>query len=235
MPLEVEIPLPTLDTLGATVPDDLDTTHIATEWFTSFASVVEKGDADGVADLFLDHSAWRDILSLTWDFRTFAGKEKIKTFLKDRLSTAKPHNFKLDVDSVGLQTPCPDLAWIQAFFSFETDVGICSGIVRLVPTAREGWKVHALFTNLEDLKGFPEKIGRLRNPAPNHGKWEADRRREVKFEGGDPTVLIVGGGQSGLEVAARLKEVLGSERSGRGAKSEDWRQLEAEIRGFVFA
>ncbi|KAG9224371.1 hypothetical protein PLEOSDRAFT_1065723 [Pleurotus ostreatus PC15] len=226
MPLEVEIPLPTLDTLGAAVPADLDAKHVATEWFRSFASLVESGDADAVADLFLDHSAWRDILSLTWDFRTFAGREKIRTFLNDRLSVAEPHSFKLDTSSVGLQTPYPDLAWIQAFFSFDTGVGICSGIVRLVPTASEGWKAHAMFTNLEDLKGFPEKTGPLRNPAPNHGKWEADRRREVAFEDGEPTVLIVGGGQSGLEVAARLKclgvSALVVERNPR--IGDNWRQ-----------
>ncbi|KAF4592656.1 FAD/NAD(P)-binding domain-containing protein [Pleurotus pulmonarius] len=226
MPLEVEIPLPTLDVLGTNVPDDLDTKHVATEWFRSFASLAESGDAGGVANLFLDHSAWRDILSLTWDFRTFAGRGKIATFLKDRLSVAKPHNFQLDANSVGLQRPYPDLAWIQAFFSFDTDVGICSGIVRLVPTAKEGWKVHAMFTNMEDLRGFPEKIGRLRNLAPNHGKWEADRRREVEFEDGEPTVLIVGGGQSGLEIAARLKclgvSALIVERNPR--IGDNWRQ-----------
>ena len=45
----------------------------------------------------------------------------------------------------------------------------------------------------------------LRNPEPNHGRWEEARRKEVAFGGADPTVLIIGGGQSGLEVAARLK------------------------------
>jgi pyruvate/2-oxoglutarate dehydrogenase complex dihydrolipoamide dehydrogenase (E3) component len=45
----------------------------------------------------------------------------------------------------------------------------------------------------------------LRDPAPNHGKWEEARRRSLAFDDGDPTVLIVGGGQSGLELAGRLK------------------------------
>lgn len=48
------------------------------------------------------------------------------------------------------------------------------------------------------------QVGPLRESAPNHGKWEAERRHSVTFEDGDPTVLIVGGGQSGLELAARL-------------------------------
>ena len=67
------------------------------------------------------------------------------------------------------------------------------------------WKGQSIFTTLDTLKGFPEKIGALRNPEPNHGKWEEARRKEVAFGGADPTVLIIGGGHSGLEVAARLK------------------------------
>ncbi|KAG6847559.1 hypothetical protein H0H93_007380, partial [Arthromyces matolae] len=47
--------------------------------------------------------------------------------------------------------------------------------------------------------------GHLRNQDPNHGKWVDDRRRQVEFADDSPVVLIIGGGQIGLEVAARLK------------------------------
>ncbi|KDR66366.1 hypothetical protein GALMADRAFT_162115 [Galerina marginata CBS 339.88] len=53
----------------------------------------------------------------------------------------------------------------------------------------------------------PKKFGALRNRQPNHGKWESVREREREFL--DPAtgsrVLVIGGGQSGLEVAARLQ------------------------------
>ena len=107
-----------------------------------------------------------------------------------------------------LQTPFPDIAWIQFLFTFETTIGLCSGVARLVPTAIPGqelqWKAHCLFINLDNLKGHPEKIGLLRNQEPNHGKWEVVRQKEISFEGREPTVLIIGGRQSGLNVAARL-------------------------------
>lgn len=198
-------PLPTLDKLGARVPPNLDAKKVVTEWFESFASYAESGNIDGIIGLLVDNAFWRDILALTWDFRTFDGASRIKKFLSDRLVSTNLKTLKLKDDFLGLQQPWPDVAWIQAMFEFETDVGIGSGIVRLVPTANEEWKGHCIFTNLEGLKGFPEKVGLYRNPAPNHGKWAEERRRESEFKDTEPVVLIAGGGQSGLGLAARLK------------------------------
>ncbi|KAG5651879.1 hypothetical protein H0H81_007073 [Sphagnurus paluster] len=201
-----DTPLPTLDRLNATVPDDLDLKQIARAWFDSFSQAATAGDAAAVAQLFVQDSFWRDMLAFTWDFRTFSGLPKISQFLADRLAVARPTDFVLRDDAfLGLQRPAPDLAWIHMMFDFNTEVGIASGIARLIPSANGEWRAHTVYTNLEDLKGFPEKIGRLRNPAPNHGKWVEDRKREVAFEGNTPTVLVVGGGQSGLDIAARLK------------------------------
>jgi ketosteroid isomerase-like protein len=197
--------LPTLDKLRSKVPANVDASEVARQWLESFASHVRSADIDGIIDLFTEDAYFRDVLALTWDFRTFEGTHAIKKFLEDRLSEAKPSSFKLKDDFLDLVQPYPDIAWIQALFGFETNVGLCSGVLRLVPMADGRWKAYTMFTNLEDLKGFPEKTGALRNHEPNHGKWAEKRKREVEFEDAEPTVLIVGGGQSGLELAARLK------------------------------
>ena len=197
--------LPTLDKLRSKVPADLDAKKVASEWLNAFASYVGSGDVDNLMALFVEDAFFRDILALTWDFRTFQGTQEIKRFLQDRLSEPKPSSFKLKDEFLGLQQPFPDIAWIQAFFEFETLVGLCSGIFRLVPLSDGKWKAHAVFTNLENLKGFPEKTGPLRDANPNHGKWAEKRRKEIEFVNEEPKVVIVGGGQSGLEVAARLK------------------------------
>ncbi|KAF8069230.1 hypothetical protein FPV67DRAFT_1669244 [Lyophyllum atratum] len=201
-----DTPLPTLENLNATVPDDLDAKAVAKEWFKAFAQSAEASDAQALAALFVPDAFWRDMLALTWDFRTFAGVPKITQFLSDRLAIARPTAFLLRDDAyLGLQRPYPDIAWINLMFDFATATGLASGVARLVPTANGEWKAHTVYTNLEDLKGFPEKIGALRNAAANHGKWVDDRKREMEFVDSQPVVLIVGGGQSGLEVAARLK------------------------------
>ena len=212
-------------------PDTLDVKTIALEWLASFYAYASGGDVEGVLNTMVDSSFasnifnsegntapsnpsdipvyWRDLLALTWDFRTFEGIPKIKDFLASRLSSAQMSNFQLQkgIDPE-LQTPFPDVVWIQFLFTFETTIGICSGVVKLVPIATPGqelqWKAHCVFTNLDDLKSHPEKIGRLRDLEPNAGNWEAARQEELRFEGREPAVLIIGGGQGGLGVAARL-------------------------------
>ncbi|KAJ6490350.1 hypothetical protein C8R47DRAFT_1273552 [Mycena vitilis] len=216
--------LPTLDRLGVTIPDELDPRAIATAWFESFSTAVTNGNVDGVMALFAEGALWRDILALTWDFRTFHGAN-ISKFLADRLVDAQMSTLKLKNEYLELKRPYPDLAWIQAMFTFETRLGLGSGVFRLIPQKAGGWKAHCMFTNLEDLKGFPEKVGPLRDSEPNHGKWEAARRRSSAFEDSEPTVLIVGGGQSGLELAARLRcldiSVLVVEKNAR--VGDNWR------------
>ncbi|KAG6876175.1 hypothetical protein C0993_005129 [Termitomyces sp. T159_Od127] len=161
--------LPTLQRLNATIPADLDAKAVAKAWFVAFAKSIEAGDIKSVTKLFVDDGYWRDMLALTWDFRTFSGISKITQFLADCLGTVRPTAFALRDDAhLALQQPQPDLVWINLFFDFEIPTGIASGIARLVPNANGEWKAYTVYTNLEDLKGFPEKIGPLRDAAPNH-------------------------------------------------------------------
>ncbi len=200
--------LPTLERLGVSAPTkDVDAAVVAQTWFDAFANHIQAGYVDGILGQFVDDAFWRDLLSLTWDFRTFYGNEHIRKFLKDRLAVSKLSALQLDASSAAVQTPYPDIVWIQAFFTFSTAVGTASGVLRLVPIPGGKWKAHAILTTLEGLRGCPEQIGPRREQESKHGTWPEQRRRERECEGPDqqPAVLVVGGGQSGLEIAARLK------------------------------
>ena len=200
--------LPTLDHLGVSVSvlSNLDPHRVARQWLTSFSEAATLGDVSTIINtLLLPEAFWRDTLALTWDMRTFSGHSKILNFLNDRLALTKLDDFSIRDEYVALQQPYPDLAWINLMFDFSTVVGKASGIARLVPTSSGEWKAHVVYTNLESLTGFPEKVGSLRNHNPNHGKWESQRKKEIEFVDSDPVAIIVGGGHSGLVIAARLK------------------------------
>ncbi|KZT24304.1 FAD/NAD(P)-binding domain-containing protein [Neolentinus lepideus HHB14362 ss-1] len=202
--------LPTLDKLGVEeLPEDVNALDFARKWINSFAQYISSCDVEGLLSLLVEDAFWRDILAMTWDFRTLHTKPRIRQFLLDRLSVSKLNSLRLDENMVELERPYPDLAWIQALFKFETDVGKGSGVFRLVPLPESNgaleWKAHLILTTLDELKGFPEKIGRLREQSPNHGKWQEQRRREMEFRNEDPKVLVAGAGHAGLEIAARLK------------------------------
>ncbi|TFL05208.1 hypothetical protein BDV98DRAFT_542839 [Pterulicium gracile] len=221
-------PLPTFGLLGLQkAPENIDANSVASGWIQSFSNALSTGDVDAILEHFIDQCYWRDILAFTWDFRTFDGKDRFRQFLQDCLAETKPESFAAVVDQLqSVQQVAPDLLWLQSSFKFETKVGQCSGIVRLVPLPSGQWKAHSIFTNLEEIRGFPEQLGHLRNPDPNHGKWVSGREKEMEFADGDPPVLIVGGGHSGLTIAARLK-VLGIksliiERNGR--IGDNWRK-----------
>ncbi|KAG2357457.1 hypothetical protein BDR07DRAFT_1363138 [Suillus spraguei] len=200
-----QLTLPTLNNLRSSVTPNVNVQAVASQWFSIFTEAMQSKNITAVIDLLVDDVFWRDVLALTWDFHTFQSIPSVKTFLSDQLPLFTLSSFKLREDLVELQRPYPDIAWIQGFFDFETTVGIASGVFRLVPLADGSWKAHTVFTNLEDLKGFPEQNGPRRDYQPNHGKWAAKRAREIECIDEDPSVVVIGGGHSGLDVAARLK------------------------------
>lgn len=70
-----------------------------------------------------------------------------------------------------------------------------------------------MFTSVEELKGYEEKNGANRPPGVSHGEninresWADRRHREKNFIGSEPTVLVIGAGQAGLNLAARLGQL----------------------------
>ena len=192
-----------LPQLAEPLPDDLNVAEVARDWLSRFASLIQAGETAQVVNLLVDDSFWRDVLAITWDFRTFRGHVGIKKLLDDRLHIANLSTFDLkDATLVNLSS---DIAWIQGIFTFEVgDFGLGSGVFRLIPAPDGQWKAYTVYTGLTGLKDYPDT---LRNPLPNHGKWLEDREREVEFADSEPYVVVVGGGHGGLIMAARLKHL----------------------------
>lgn len=199
--------LPTLAQLKASVPEDLNAPAIAQEWLTRFSDAVKAKDVSKVLATCHPEGWWRDIVALTWDIRTFQGLDKIGSFLNDRLTTT---DFAI-TSGVALaipDKPYPDVIWIVAQFTFTTAGGSGTATTFLVPSSTDQWQAFIVSTNLDSIKNSPERFGSGRDSTPARAHvWYEARLREQAFEDRDPEVLIVGAGQSGLAVAARLKNL----------------------------
>jgi putative flavoprotein involved in K+ transport len=94
-------------------------------------------------------------------------------------------------------------------------VGRGSGIIRLIPDEDDGNRLKAwtLLTELGELKGFEEQLGVNRPRGSAYSRdfrgpnWLDLRKASAAYANRDPTVLVIGGGQSGLSIAARLKQL----------------------------
>ncbi|OQV06668.1 hypothetical protein CLAIMM_11209 [Cladophialophora immunda] len=193
--------LPTSDTLGVEIPSDCDAQKEAEGVVQRLSEVMERGDAQGFTDAFLEHGVWRDKLSFTWDYRTFNFRPAILKAATDLFPTTRATNFKFLKPAPNVARPFADFAQLQFVVSFETELVIASAVINSVLT-KEGWKIYTMHTVAEQLKQFPEIA-----PADGHMtgpiSWENQRAKDV--DAANPEVLIIGGGQNGLALSARCK------------------------------
>ncbi|KAF1846462.1 FAD/NAD(P)-binding domain-containing protein [Cucurbitaria berberidis CBS 394.84] len=207
------INLPLGEYPATSTSEAVDADKVASEIVSRFNDALSRKDHAAIAGLFLkDKSYWRDHLALSWELRTTKGGDKIKTYL----DSSKVSLTKLEVDKSSVyRAPKfgPIDAWgdvkgISFFIKFETAIGRGEGVATLAEENGE-WKLFTLSTVLEELKGYEEPVRHRRTRGVKHGgdpnrqNWK--ERREAEKEEVDPKVFIIGSGQGGLTVAARLK------------------------------
>src|SRR4030081_1160845 len=193
-----------------------DVSVAAGNWLAQFESALAKPGDSLLKTLFHPDSYWRDVLALSWNLQTINGAEAILRELKARAISAAPSGFRIDPDRAApRRVTRAGTNTIEAIFKFETACGRGSGILRLIPDAGDGGRLKAwtLLTALDELKGFEEQIGGLRPRGQAYSRdfrgpnWLDLRQAAAQYADHDPTVLVIGGGQSGLFIAARLKQL----------------------------
>ena len=185
---------------------DLSThpTQIAGAWLADFTSALESNDVDAAIALFEPECYWRDLVAFTWNIRTQEGPEAIRAMLTARLVDTKPTAFAVE----GEATEAGGV--VEAWFTFETAVARGRGHLRL-----RGGKAWTLLTTMTELKGFEEHKGERRIKGAEHGvhpgrkTWLERRQDEAATLGytEQPYVVIVGGGQGGIVLGARLRRL----------------------------
>ena len=186
---------------------------LAAHWLADFEAALQAGDAAALAVLFQPDGHWRDLLAFTWHLTPHRGAEEIAAALIAAQKSTGARNFAIARD----RTPPgrrrrlgTDV--VEALFQFETDVGRGNGVLRLADEGG-GPRAWVLLTTLEEIKGFEEHVGARRPTGDAYSRnfggdnWLDQRIRDQAYEDRDPAVLVVGAGQAGLGIAARLRQL----------------------------
>jgi cation diffusion facilitator CzcD-associated flavoprotein CzcO len=197
--------------------DKTDDISIAAEnWLAHFEAALAKPDDALLKTLFHPDSYWRDVLALSWNLQTINGADAILRELRARVTGATPSAFRIDPDRAAPRRVMrAGTSTIEAIFKFETTQGRGSGILRLIPDAGDANRLKAwtLLTALDELKGFEEQLGTSRPRGQAYSRdfrgpnWLDLRKTAAEYADRFPDVLVVGGGQAGLSIAARLKQL----------------------------
>jgi putative flavoprotein involved in K+ transport len=173
-------------------------------WLRKLSSALETMDTKAAALLFGDECYWRDLVAFTWNIKTVEGRADIAEMLAFTSPHTKPRNFRVQGDAIRNGDV------IEAWFIFETAVGLGTGHLRL-----KFGKGFTLLTSMNSLKGFEERGGITREAGVAHGAnkqrttWKEGRDEETRELGfsRQPYCVIVGGGQGGIALGARLRRL----------------------------
>ncbi|MBV0881294.1 NAD(P)/FAD-dependent oxidoreductase [Noviherbaspirillum sp. L7-7A] len=179
-------------------------TQAAAGWLEEFGVALKSNDLDAVAALFQEDCYWRDLVSFTWNIKTMEGRQQVRDMLAARLADTAPSNWRLEGDATEAD------GVVDAWLTFETGVARGRGHLRL----KDG-RAWTLLTTMTELKGHEEKTGERRAKGAEHGvqkgrlSWLEKRQQEERELGysTQPYCLIIGGGQGGIALGARLKRL----------------------------
>jgi putative flavoprotein involved in K+ transport len=186
--------------------------QIAQQWIGGFDDALRQRDCHRAARLFGDDGYWRDILSFTWKIATRQGALEIAEALQSTLEACGAANFRLEAQAP-MRGQLGGVETLEAFFRFDTRVAHGRGFLRLTPDpAQPGdWKALNFLTTILELKAFPEDpfLTRRRESTGRRSvdNWLDRRQAAAEFAEKDPEVLIIGAGQAGLALGARLAQL----------------------------
>jgi putative flavoprotein involved in K+ transport len=173
-------------------------------WLAALDHALAAGDTAAAAALFPADGFWRDLLAFTWNIKTFEGPGEIAAMLDATLGPTQPRGWRLtgQVEVEGDTEAAP--------IAFETATGIGAGRIVI----RRG-RVSVLLTALDDIHGHEEPRGPRRPAGIVHKAdrarrtWSERRAEETSRLGyeNQPYVVIIGGGQGGIALGARLRQL----------------------------
>ncbi|WP_067340209.1 NAD(P)/FAD-dependent oxidoreductase [Stappia indica] len=171
-----------------------------------FGGALEAGRIDEAVNMFAEECYWRDLVTFTWNLKTAEGRGEVRDLLEAQLALTKPTAWQVAEGEEVSEADGVTQAWI----TFETAVARGYGLIRL----KDGL-IWTLLTTMVELKGHEEKSGFSRPLGARHGvnpggkTWKEEREEEAATLGytKQPYVVIIGGGQGGIALGARLRQL----------------------------
>jgi putative flavoprotein involved in K+ transport len=180
----------------------------ADTWLSAFSDALAARDLDRAAGMFATESYWRDLVAFSWNITTVEHPAGVRDLLGETLARTDPGPFTRDEDAEEAD------GVVTAWFRFETAIGRGRGLVRLV--SEDGVdRAWTFLTTMYELKGHEEPARDRRPMGAEHGAnkrrrtWAERRAHEAETLGvaEQPYVLVIGGGQGGIALGARLRQL----------------------------
>src|SRR5262249_4697397 len=154
---------------------------------------------------------WRDVIAFTWSIVTYSGAAAIENALRSSLGRTRPSGVRLlEGRTPPRRVRRAGVDCIEIIFAFDTAMGHANAVARIVEDG-DVWRAWTLASTLETLDGWPDGRPPELDDAERYSRdfggdnWHDQRRKSLDYVDREPAVVVVGGGQAGLSVAARLK------------------------------
>lgn len=184
--------------------------ELVAKWLAAFEEALTACDAQALSACFMEQSHWRDMLAFTWSITPHEDRDSLVGTLIRQQPKVQARNFEVAKDRTPpRRVTRTGLEVIEAIFSFETNDARCHGVLRLPAEMPE--RAWVFSSSITELKGHEEPIfdrrptGSAFSRTFGGANWSDLRAKEQRFEHSEPTVLIIGGSQSGITLAARLR------------------------------
>ncbi|KAJ7778657.1 FAD/NAD-P-binding domain-containing protein [Mycena maculata] len=195
----------------APMPDHF---KIASSWLQQFGKALQTPSIDETVSCIHPDGYLRDVLVFSWNNRCLHGHRKITAYLTnaEALKKSSIANVQLDTrpgltSEYGRLTDKLPLTAVSAGFTFTCALGFGDGYFSLISTDSGEWKALVVMMALADIKGH-EEMGHEEGDYGGHTlAWSDVNNERRKAIETNPDVVIIGAGQTGLNAAARFKQM----------------------------
>lgn len=177
-------------------------------WLRQFERAAGHGEAEQLRDLFTEDALWKDLFTSSKEVvlvqpRTVEVDQLISmTSVMRSVRISRGHTRPRRLERFGMSI-------LEVFLEIDLPTGLGEGILRLEDSPEP--RAIELFTALAAIDGIPERVAARRPGLADDGlhrfgepNWADNRASKAAFLDREPEVLIVGAGQAGLSLAARL-------------------------------